>query len=467
MFSKMPLPALHHLQRRAGFGPNKDAMRRSPAGRNDEVEAIFRASRRGKELNLIDFAPAVQPNRKDLSRKARMQLRKERKEALGKLNHAWLRQMATEKAQLREKLTLFWHDHFACEVDHPFGMQDLNNVMRRHALGNFRALTLAVSRHPAMLHYLNNRQNRKQSPNENFARELMELFTIGRGHYTESDVKEAARAFTGWNFDDQGQFIFQAKKHDFGTKTFRGKTGNWGGEDIIYMLLEDRQTALHIAGKLYQFFVNDQIDELHAQELGAVLYDNDYEIEAMMRHLFLADWFWEAKNVAARIKSPVELLVGIMRDLNMDLPEAKPVHGIQSILGQILFHPPNVAGWPNGRAWIDSSTMLLRMTLPSALLLSSDTEFALPHDLMDTGQGNRLKKVRKINAQIDWKPIFARYRTLSPAQRTTTILADLLPASSEHISPAMLQGFVDSHDPESHVTTLFLQVLSLPEYQLT
>ncbi len=143
---------------------------------------------------------------KDLSQEERKKIRMERRQQLIGLNHLWLRRMATEKSQLREKMTFFWHGHFACQIDHPYAMQNLNNLMRRLALGNFRELLLEVSRHPAMLQYLNNRQNRKRHPNENFARELMELFTLGRGHYTETDVKEAARAFTGWNFDEMGQF---------------------------------------------------------------------------------------------------------------------------------------------------------------------------------------------------------------------------------------------------------------------
>lgn len=395
-------------------------------------------------------------------------IRKQRREELVALNHLWLRRMATEKSRLREKMTFFWHGHFACHIDHPYAMQNLNNLMRRLALGDFRELLVEVSRHPAMLQYLNNRQNRKRHPNENFARELMELFTLGRGHYTENDVKEAARAFTGWNFDDMGQFQFRQRQHDFGSKTFRGHTGNFGGEEIIDLILKDKQTARHLCSKLYRFFVNDQPDPTHIEELAGVLFDSGYHIGTVMEHLLTADWFYSPQNMAAKIKSPVELLVGLMRHLDMELPEARPVTGVQKILGQVLFHPPNVAGWPGGRSWIDSSTLLLRMTLPRAIILASEPDYEIPGDLMDSGERKaQLKRIRKFEAKINWQAVLRRYKSVPDAELTRRIAEDLLPVASESLDLALIDRFTDHTDRRSRIQSLYLQILSLPEYQLT
>lgn len=467
MLSKQRNIDAHHLLQRAGFGKAITEPETFPDSREAQVNQLLADSRRGKELSKVKFRSAGKPP-KFLNPAERMAFRQQQRRELTELNHAWLRQLATEKAQLREKMTLFWHGHFACAVDHPFAMQDLNNLMRRHALGNFYDLTLAVARHPAMLQYLNNRQNRKRSPNENFARELMELFTIGRGHYTETDVKEAARAFTGWNFNAEGEFVFRARQHDFGSKTFRGKTGNWNGEDIIRMLLADPQTAHFLATKLFRFFVNDIPEAAPITELAQVLYQNNYDMTATMRHLFLADWFWAPENRLSKIKSPVELIAGLMRTLNMTLSGAEAAVHLQDLLGQILFRPPNVAGWRGGRAWIDSSTMLLRMNLPRALLLSADPDLELPQELMQQAERQRaLKKLRKIGAKIKWKPIQARYANLEPRERMRKILRDVLPGQEHRISESLLMAFTDPRSPESHVRTLFLQILSLPEFQLS
>ena len=168
--------------------------------------------------------------------------------------------MINSEAQLREKMSLFWHGHFACRVMNIYFQQQLLDIIRENALGNFGDLLHEVSKSPAMLSFLNNQQNKKQHPNENFAREVMELFTMGRGNYTEEDVKEGARAFTGWGFNLQGEFVYRPFQHDNGKKTFLGKTGNFDGDDIIDILLEQKQTAKFISQKIYKYFVNDTPD---------------------------------------------------------------------------------------------------------------------------------------------------------------------------------------------------------------
>src|SRR5665213_402250 len=173
------------------------------------------------------------------------------------LNLAWVNQMSITDRPLQEKMTLFWHNHFACRTINAWFAQQLNNIQRENALGNFRTLLVQVSESPAMLQFLNNQQNHKGHPNENFARELMELFTIGRGNYTETDIKESARAFTGWGFKPGGEFVMREFFHDDGQKTFIGKAGNFTGDDIINMLLEKKETARFISNKLYKYLVNE------------------------------------------------------------------------------------------------------------------------------------------------------------------------------------------------------------------
>jgi uncharacterized protein (DUF1800 family) len=180
------------------------------------------------------------------------------------------------------------------------------HVIRQNALGSFRTLLHGVSKSAAMLKFLNAQQNRKDHPNENFAREVMELFTLGRGNYTENDIKEAARAFTGWSANLQGDFVFRRFQHDNGSKTVLGKTGNFTGEDVLDILLEKKGTAAYITQKIYRFFVNEAVDKEKADWLSARFYQSDYNIGQLMKDIFTSDWFYEAKNIGTRIKSPIE-----------------------------------------------------------------------------------------------------------------------------------------------------------------
>ena len=199
-------------------------------------------------------------------------IRKQSVQDIAKLNIRWLDEMTTSDAQLLEKMSLFWHGHFASKTVNILYDQALLNVIRENALGNFRDLLMNVSKSASMIQFLNNNQNKKSHPNENFARELMELFTIGRGNYTETDVKESARAFTGWGTNLQGGFDFRPRQHDDGIKTFFGKTGNFSGEDILEILLAQKQTSVFITRKIYRFFVNDIPDEEKINVLASAIF---------------------------------------------------------------------------------------------------------------------------------------------------------------------------------------------------
>src|SRR5690242_935193 len=191
--------------------------------------------------------------------------------------------MINSEAQLREKMSLFWHGHFACRILNIFFQQQLINAIRQNAFSDFGTLLRNVSKSPAMLSFLNNQQNKKQHPNENFAREVMELFTIGRGNYTETDVKEAARAFTGWGTNPQGEFIFRRAVHDDGTKSFMRRTGNFDGDEVLNIILERRETASFITSKIYRYFVNEEPDEKHISWLASRFYESRYDISALMK----------------------------------------------------------------------------------------------------------------------------------------------------------------------------------------
>jgi len=193
---------------------------------------------------------------------------------------------------------------------------------------------------------------------------MLRIFHV---HYTEQDIKEAARAFTGWSANAQGQFIFRANQHDTDSKTVLGKTGNLDGDDVLDILLDQKQTAHYIAKKIYVFFVNEKPDKERIEWLGDRFHKSDYDISKLMSDIFTSDWFYDEKNIGAKIKSPVELIAGIQRMLPMKLENEESLIVLQRILGQMLFYPPNVAGWPGGKAWIDSSSLMMRMRIPQLI----------------------------------------------------------------------------------------------------
>ncbi|MCH2045531.1 MAG: DUF1800 domain-containing protein, partial [Saprospiraceae bacterium] len=336
------------------------------------------------------------------------------------------------------------------------------NTLRKLALGNFKDLVLAVSRDPSMIFYLNNQQNRKTSPNENFARELMELFTIGRGNYTEQDVKESARAFTGW-FVNKGtrKFEFKHNQHDFGEKTFMGKTGKFNGEDIIDIILERKETAYYIASKVYRYFVNPKTDETHIKELGDKFYNSQYDISAMMRHLFMADWFYDNQHQGVKIKSPIEFIVGISKILQLDFENKNSVLFIQRALGQILFHPPNVAGWAGNHAWIDNSTLLFRCNMIGVVFERADINFKVKEEFEAQHRNNRIKKI-KLTANLK-----AIQNAFGQSKDLEKDLSAYLLRCKANVKDSFVSKFVaHAATQEDKFKAYLLGLMSMPEYQM-
>ena len=278
----------------------------------------------------------------------------------------WGERMLTTRRPLEEKLTLFWHGHFATgagKVRDTRMMLRQNEMLRANAAGSFRDLLVGILTDPAMLVYLDNGENRKDHPNENFGRELLELFTMGVGNYTEQDIREGSRAFTGWT-NNALEFRFDAETHDYGEKTFLGRTGAFDGEDIIDIILETPVTAEFIAGKLYRFLVREEIDAATRHELGDTFRDAGYELRPLLRRMFLSKDFYSSASYAAQFKSPVQLVVSTYRKLGLTrLPTIPDFSRLTAGLGQTLFNPPNVAGWAGGRTWVTPATLLQRGNL--------------------------------------------------------------------------------------------------------
>ena len=368
----MTFKQIQHLYWRAGFGVNpKQLAFLKHKSRKQIIDDLFKASKQVTPLKInTSGLDKISPKEILKNETIRKKVIEKSLKKIKELNVAWIERLANPKETLRERMTLFWANHFVCEDKNIFHIQQFNNTLRQYALGDFKIFVKVISKESAMIKYLNNKQNRKQSPNENFARELLELFTLGKGNYTEQDIKENARAFTGYNHNFEGEFKLRKLQHDFGYKTFFGKTGRFNGDDIIDIILEQKQCAQFICEKVYRYFVNDSINKNHIDEMVYVFYPN-YNIEVLMRFVFSSDWFYDKKHIGTKIKSPIDFLVGLNNTVQMTFKKPNEVIGLQKLLGQILLRPPNVAGWKGGKQWIDSNTILLRLKLPSVLLNDS------------------------------------------------------------------------------------------------
>lgn len=415
---------------------------------------------------------------KRFSAEQRRIINKQSNEDIKQLTLQWLNLMAGGQGRLREKMSLFWHGHFACRVNNSLYQQQLLNTIRKNALGNFGTLLREVSKSAAMLSFLNNQQNKKKKPNENFAREVMELFTMGRGNYNEHDVKEAARAFTGWQYEKDGTFIFREKVHDDGVKTVLGKEGNLSGDDVIDIILSKPQTATFITQKIYRNFVNETIDPQHISWLSERFFNNNYDIEKLMHDIFTSDWFFDEKNMGTHIKSPVEYLVGIRAMLPMQLRNEEVQVLLQRILGQWLFNPPNVAGWPGGTAWIDSSSLMLRLRIPE--LIKNDESLNIKpkgnddvdmghKEMLDTGEAKKKKAGNgyQILAQVHWNDFTEALKKPDQAAVFNTLNALLLQTPLSTATQALLMAKFKDQPSEEQLKSLTIALMGTPEYQLS
>ena len=301
----------------------------------------------------------------------------------------WAERMLITPRPFQEKMTLFWHGHFATsqeKVHRHQKMLGMIDTLRQKANGNFRDILIAMAQDPAMLVWLDNKDNVKGKPNENFAREVMELFTMGEGQgYTEHDIREMARAFTGWTMtkdetvQDEGRFIDDKSLHDDGVKTFLGQTGNFNGYDTIDIILKQPATPRFITKKIYRYFVREEITPELNNRLAKVLLDAKYDFRPLLKTIFLSRDFYSEASYATQIKSPVHLLVSTYRKLGLKtIPGLPDFYETTAALGQGLLLPPNVAGWAGGRTWINPATLLTRGNFVETLLFPDPKKFIAP-----------------------------------------------------------------------------------------
>ncbi len=443
-----------HLLRRAGFGPLPSEIARAvEAGPDRAVESLFAFPGDPPPPPQFGEIPPAEAGVDEIIREAvrtrtRPKDTPELRAVLQQANRAhgrgiaaltawWLDRMARTPAPLQEKLTLFWHGHFTTsfgDVHDAIALYDQNQLFRRHAAGNFARLLDGVARDPAMLRYLNNDANRKGHPNENWARELMELFTMGIGQYTETDVREAARAWTGWGlrdprtFEGRRAFEFKPQLHDGGTKTFQGEAGPLDGGDIMRIILAHPAPPRWIAGRLARFFVSPAPDPDLVEAMAQRLSASRYEIAPVLRAMFRSREFYRPEVIHAQIKSPVEFVVGAVRHLGIADPDWPRLGQLAADAGQRLFFPPTVKGWDGGKAWINAATIFTRANLAGGLLSG---RFGTP-------EVASLPSLDAMAAQLLQRP-------LPPARR------------------AVLAPALDGAGPQAAIHL----IMSLPEYQVS
>ncbi|HMO12924.1 MAG TPA: DUF1800 domain-containing protein [Pirellulaceae bacterium] len=339
-----------HLVRRAGFAVTFQELDALVAqGYERTVDQLFQLG--GREDFEIEMAPIEQTIGSQQDPAA--------------LASWWLLRMVGSPCQLLEKITFFWHGHFATSADKVADAKAMlaqNRVLRANALGSFETLLQLISRDVAMLTYLDSTENRKTRPNENYARELMELFCLGPGNYTEGDIKELARCFTGWEVR-QNRFQFNKHQHDTGIKSLLGRSGHFSGEEAVRIVLEQPAAATFIAGKLVRFFCTDnELDAELLKPLAGKLRENDFAIAPVLRKILTSRYFWSDRSMGQKVRSPVELAIGMIRTLGLST-NMYELRRRLSALGQLPMFPPNVKGWEGGRTWINAATFVERINL--------------------------------------------------------------------------------------------------------
>jgi uncharacterized protein (DUF1800 family) len=384
-----------HLLDRTGFGATDREVREYAAlDRAQAVDRLLSGARREAITPPPPFANApFEPfaRVKDMDPEARKAYQRTLVQQGLELRAWWIGEMLATPSPLTERMTLFWHNHFATsqrKVRLAQLMYRQNVLLRRQALGNFATMLHGIAKDPAMLIWLDNAGSRRQAPNENFAREVMELFTLGVGNYTERDVKEAARAFTGFSLDrDTGEYRYRPFFHDAGVKTVLGKIGELDGDDVLDILLARPETARFVADKVWREFVSPTPDAGVVERWAAVFRGEHYEIKPLMRAVLTSDAFWDPANRATLVKSPVDVVVGTLRTFDIHPADLRPAAVQTAVLGQNLFAPPNVKGWPGGDTWIDSATLLGRKQFVERVFRGSEAMSAMaqPEEMMARG----------------------------------------------------------------------------------
>jgi len=480
-----------HLLFRAGFG-----------GRQDEIEALFDKGLSGSIDDLLSgptrqlpvpkwLAEDQQINPREIRRlgdEEKKILQRRNRQHTNELQAGWVEFMMrapTPADMLHEKMAFFWHSHFATSEQKvkatPFLYNQLQ-LLHEHALGNFGDLLRAIIRDPAMLRYLDNDQNQKGKPNENLARELMELFSLGTGHYTEQDIREGARALTGYSIEPY-QFRFRPFQHDSGSKTILGRTGNFNGEGFVNIILEQPACAEFIAHKLWAYFANETPSEAVVKTLAGKFRESKYDIKTVLREIFSHPEFYAAGVMGMQIKSPIQLVVGTARALGLTVSSFEFYGRMLLMMGQVPYFPPNVKGWPGGRAWIDTSRLVTRYTFAEMIAAGKVPEEMDPRMQgdMDLREADMTEEERKIkfqdrkmmpprNLKIGFdakKLVDSKSSTPEMIDAITTILLAVAPAKDERRNLILsLEKALREKPREAALQRAVGDVMLLPAYQL-
>ena len=369
-----------HLLRRTLIGPKpteiSEAMNSTPEAVVDRLLEMPFLPPFGPD-NWVNNDPFVRPDKAQ---------RKIERAQVDQTRAWWMELIVNQEYSIQERMVLFWHDHFATQakdVKRPQLVYLQNFLLRKYAVGNFKTLVEEITRDPAMIYYLDNNTNKVGKPNENYARELMELFTLGEGNYTEHDVGESARALTGWVVEAKKP-VFKTSRHDKAQKTFLGQTGNFDEQNIIDIIFQQPAAAEFIVGKLYKEFVYEHPDETVVAELAQILRDNNFEIKPVLKALLLSAHFYDPAIIGAKIKTPIELVAGTARSLGFKAGDGKSISAeylvrIADVLGQKLLDPPNVAGWPGYRIWISTVTLPERHKMTDEIVDAKPRNFGGTH----------------------------------------------------------------------------------------
>jgi hypothetical protein len=436
-----------HLYRRAAFGANwNDLQAALKAGPEQTIDGLLKGGP-GQD----EYDASMKPLADTIAKGNNGQ----------QLRAWWLSCMLYSPHPLREKLTLFWHNHFAtsnAKVNNARFMLGQYELMSRHALGHFGPLLQEMSKDPAMMVWLDTRDSKKGNPNENYARELMELFSLGIGHYTETDIREAARAFTGWEIQGDKP-VFNDKQHDDGEKTVLGQKGNWKGEDVVRICLEQKSAPSFLVGKLFRFLVSESIQTTPEliDPLAEQFKKSDYDFGALVKTVLSSNLFFAPQAYRTRIKAPVEFALGIIRALEGRVGTSALALALEQ-LGQNVFYPPSVKGWDGGESWLNGQTLLFRQNLALALTSTEDPRFgrrtdpaALAFHHGKKTDGEVLHFFLQLFLQDD-VPAESRAKLLDYQQR-----------SKKQTYPV----YWTEEDAAAHrVRTLCHLVLTLPEFQL-
>lgn len=397
-----------HLLMRAGFGATPEEVSEWTAlGLDAAVDRLVDWEKTPDPTPNPEWAkpdPTLAERRRELrklteeERRAKIQeLQREQRQQTQELKHWWLARMRTGPRPLQEKMTLFWHGHFATSVEKvkvAYFMWRQNDLFRRLGNGPFRTLLTEIGHDPAMLVWLDGAQSRRQQPNENYGRELLELFTLGEGHYSEDDIKSVARAYTGWTVNRFSQTAsFQKTNHDDGRKTFLGISGDLGEEEIVDQILKQRQCARYLAKKVWSFFAYENPAPNLVESLANELNRVNYDFRPFLKMLFRSAEFYSARARGTQIKSPVQWLLATAKSANMNrFPERSAIN-LLTQMGQNLLEPPSVKGWDGGRSWISTNTLLLRQNAAKLFVYGGD-----PSGIMFNREdfGKRLEKLEEL-----------------------------------------------------------------------